>query len=82
MSARLIFTQASDCEPPAGLQCECGAFLPWPGFGRDYTCDRCRRDFNSAGTELAPRCQWGEETGEDASAYARGVSDPDRAFDE
>ena len=28
------------------------------------TCDICGRDYNSAGQELAPRSQWGEETGE------------------
>lgn len=29
------------------------------------TCPTCHTDFNSAGQELAPRWQWGEETGED-----------------
>lgn len=28
------------------------------------TCDHCGADYNSAGWELVPRSQWGEETGE------------------
>jgi hypothetical protein len=28
------------------------------------TCDKCGADYNTAGQRLAPRSQWGEETGE------------------
>ena len=28
------------------------------------TCDHCGADYNSSGQLLAPRAQWGEETGE------------------
>ena len=31
------------------------------------TCPDCGTDFNSAGQRLAPRAQWGEETGEHPS---------------
>lgn len=28
------------------------------------TCEHCGTDYNGQGSELAPRSQWGEETGE------------------
>lgn len=46
---------------PAVGQCPCGAEVHLANFTN--TCS-CGRDFNSAGQELAPRSQWGEETGE------------------
>lgn len=42
-------------------QCECGHKLSLMEFTN--TC-ACGRDYNSCGTLLAPREQWGEETGE------------------
>lgn len=78
--SRLVFTAAGETEPPEGLTCDCGAFLPWPGFGADYACPRCGRDYNSAGSLLAPREQWGEETGETAADYYAGFNDPDSAL--
>ena len=40
----------------------------WQEGGRfTNTCDRCGDDYNSAGQRLAPREQWGEETGESAA---------------
>jgi hypothetical protein len=46
---------------PAVGRCVCGAEVVLDGF----TCPcECGRDYNSAGQELAPRSQWGEETGE------------------
>jgi hypothetical protein len=42
--------------------CECGTEVYLDGF--TCPCDGCGRDYNSAGQELAPRSQWGEETGE------------------
>jgi hypothetical protein len=45
-------------------QCDCGAIVE---LGR-FTCTcRCGRDYNWNGTLLAPREQWGEETGETAA---------------
>jgi predicted Zn-ribbon and HTH transcriptional regulator len=35
--------------------------------GFTNTCEVCRADYNGSGHLLAPRCQWGEETGECAA---------------
>lgn len=43
------------------LRCDCGEELPCPDFTN--TCD-CGREYNSCGQLLAPREQWGWETGE------------------
>jgi len=48
-------------EPAIGL-CGCGSKMDLDGFTN--TCDRCGRDYNMSGQLLAPRSQWGEETGE------------------
>jgi len=45
-------------------RCECGRDVTCSGFTN--TCE-CGRDYNHAGQLLAPRSQWGEETGETAS---------------
>lgn len=82
MAERLIFTDGDDTNPPEGCRCDCGAFMPWEGYGRDYGCDKCGADYNSAGQRLAPRSQWGEETGETAADYDRGFNNPEGAFDE
>lgn len=48
------------CEPAIG-ECECGREVALDAF----TCPcECGRDYNFAGHLLAPRSQWGEETGE------------------
>jgi hypothetical protein len=46
---------------PAIGRCHCGREVELSHFTN--TCD-CGRDYNSSGWELAPRDQWGEETGE------------------
>ena len=46
------------------IQC-CGANLECPNFTN--TCPKCGADYNWAGQGLAPRSQWGEETGEHPS---------------
>lgn len=46
---------------PAIGQCDCGEKVVLAGFTNSC---QCGRDYNSAGQELAPRSQWGEETGE------------------
>lgn len=43
-------------------ECHCGAHVELGGFTN--TCERCGTDYNWCGQELAPREQWGEETGE------------------
>lgn len=47
--------------PAVGL-CQCGHLVTLYGFTN--TCERCGRDYNMDGQLLAPREQWGEETGE------------------
>lgn len=81
--SRLVFDcEEENCRMPDGCRCDCGHLIPWEGFGADYSCSRCGREYNSGGQALAPRCQWGEETGEDPGAYGRGVANPERAFDD
>jgi hypothetical protein len=64
------------------LVCHCGARVEMTGRpGADTQCDKCGTEFNSAGQTLAPRAQWGEETGETANDYDRGFNDPEHAFD-
>lgn len=48
-------------EPAIG-QCDCGDEVVLDGF--TCTCERCGADYNSSGQRLAPREQWGKETGE------------------
>lgn len=66
---------------PGLMVCDCGEELDMIRPGADIHCD-CGRSYNSAGQLLAPREQWGEETGETASDYDRGFANPERAFDE
>ena len=47
--------------PRVGL-CDCGAEVVLDHF--TSTCDACGADYNSSGQLLAPREQWGYETGE------------------
>ena len=51
---------------PGILRCACGAEVEILRVMTN-TCDKCHRDYNSSGQLLAPREQWGEETGETAS---------------
>jgi len=48
-------------EPAIGI-CDCGSEVVLQGF--TCTCHGCGADYNSAGQKLAPRSQWGCETGE------------------
>jgi len=50
--------------PAIGVCNRCSAEVVLGGFTN--TCE-CGADYNSAGQELAPRCFWGEETGESLS---------------
>jgi hypothetical protein len=47
---------------PAIGRCACGEAVALEAFTN--TCPNCGRDYNMSGQELAPRSQWGEETGE------------------
>jgi len=51
---------------PAILLCYCGAEVVLDS-GFTNTCVECERDYNWNGSLLAPREQWGEETGESVS---------------
>jgi hypothetical protein len=44
------------------VKCSCGVKVLCSDFTN--TCDRCGADYNFNGDLLAPRSQWGEETGE------------------
>ena len=45
------------------IECRCGAHLSlWSGWANE--CDKCGAEYNGSGQALAPRSQWGEETGE------------------
>jgi hypothetical protein len=50
--------------PRMGL-CDCGSEVYLDRFTN--TCCGCGADYNMSGDELAPREQWGEETGETAA---------------
>jgi hypothetical protein len=50
---------------PAVLECDCGEHIRLQDFTN--TCDNCGADYNLFGQLLAPREQWGCETGEHPS---------------
>ena len=54
---------------PAVGECPCGGEVELAGFTN--TCEKCGRDFNMSGQELADRSQWGEETGESLADIMR-----------
>lgn len=78
----MITIERDDEGRAIGARCDCGTYMPSNGPGRDYHCEDCEREYNSSGQQLAPRSQWGEETGETAADFDAGVADPDRAFDD
>lgn len=57
----ILHEQWSYRHPRVG-RCHCGEEITLDRFTN--TCCGCGTDYNSAGQELAPRSQWGEETGE------------------
>lgn len=57
---------------PAILKCDCGRKVALEGSTN--TCD-CGADYNLGGQRLAPRSQWGEETGESVSDILQADSD-------
>jgi hypothetical protein len=44
-------------------QCHCGMILHLYSNWANQ-CPRCKAEYNGSGRRLAPRSQWGEETGE------------------
>jgi hypothetical protein len=65
-------------EYPIG-KCACGEEIEMYEHGAcGIDCEKCGRIYNSSGQELAPRSQWGYETGECLADIERG-GDP---FDE
>jgi hypothetical protein len=48
---------------PALLRCDCGARVQLDSTWAN-ACSGCGREYNGSGQLLAPRWQWGEETGE------------------
>lgn len=48
---------------PAAVRCDCGAVVELYSTWAN-ACDACGREYNGSGQTLAPREQWGEETGE------------------
>lgn len=53
---------------------ECGSEVLLDG-SFTCTCGNCGADYNTFGQRLAPREQWGWETGESASDILRGDDD-------
>jgi hypothetical protein len=56
------------------ILCDCGAEVQLDGYGHDTDCDSCGASYNSGGQRLAPRSQWGLETGETAMDYDLGFA--------
>jgi hypothetical protein len=71
VGGRTIFERSTDARAEqAGyierwLECDCGAEVDLGRFTN--ACDECGADYNNSGQRLAPREQWGEETGEHPS---------------
>jgi hypothetical protein len=57
-------------EPAIGECNRCGNEVVLDSFTN--SCSQCYLDYNQSGQQLAPREQWGEETGEDLSDILRG----------
>lgn len=63
------------------MRCVCETLIEFGRPGADVGCGKCGAEFNSSGQLLAPRSQWGEETGETDADYDAGFANPERAFD-
>jgi len=61
--------ERDDNDRPILGRCDCGASVELGRF--TCTCQHCGRDYNWAGTRLAPRPQWGEDTGESLADILR-----------
>lgn len=60
---RGVQTHEHSYTEPAILRCDCGAeVILSSGWANE--CEKCGAEYNLGGQRLAPRSQWGEETGE------------------
>ena len=66
--AEIIRRRDPKTKEPALLRCDCGTDVTLRGFTN--TC-RCGSEYNMSGQLLAPRSQWGEETGEHPADIGR-----------
>jgi hypothetical protein len=55
------------------VRCECQQWVLCSGFTN--TCHTCDRDYGMNGYQLAPRSQWGEETGESVADILQADND-------
>lgn len=58
-----VETYTSRYTQPAILKCDCGEHVHLDSSWANE-CDGCGAEYNMSGQRLAPRSQWGEETGE------------------
>lgn len=65
-----------DYTEPAVGKCPCGREVTLESSVAGNDCG-CGRIYNSSGQELAPRSQWGEETGETYADIIQGGGDDD-----
>lgn len=61
---------------PAVIECACGKQVTLDHDGAE--CDRCHLTYNLSGQTLAPREQWGEETGEHPADIEQGFINHDQ----
>ena len=64
--SRGVIDYTRTIKEPAVIRCGCGQRVELDDAWLN-SCDHCGRDYNGFGNLLAPRSQWGEETGEIAS---------------
>jgi hypothetical protein len=60
---RGIETYSHSYTEPGVIKCHCGRHVTL-GSSWANECDNCHREYNQSGQLLAPRSQWGWETGE------------------
>jgi hypothetical protein len=68
---------------PAVIRCVCGAEVSLD-MVMTNTCNKCHRDYNISGQLLAPRSQWGWDTGESLGDILNsdwGINDPGPGHD-
>ena len=68
MIAKVVREEVRDPEDysllsPKVIECRCGCHIElWSSWANE--CLNCEAEYNGSGQLLAPRSQWGEETGE------------------
>lgn len=73
--AKITFIDREDGPPTKILNCDCGHKTDLSEERDDFTCGGygCRREYNCFGQALAPREQWGDETGESLTDILTGA---------